>query len=32
MSVAGGNEVITYSDEEFIDDRESVQAQDPSDY
>ena len=32
MSVAGGNEVITYSDEEFIDDRESVQAQDPSHY
>ena len=32
MSVAGGDEVTTYSDEEFIDDRESVQDQDPSDY
>ena len=31
-SVAGGDEVTTYSVEEFIDDRESVQDQDPSDY
>ena len=30
MSVAGGDEVTTYSDEEFIDDRENVQYQDPS--
>ena len=32
MSVSGGDEVINYSDEEFIDDKESVQGQDPSDY
>ena len=32
MSVSGGDEVITYSDEGFIDDRESVQGQDLSDY
>ena len=32
MSVAGGDEVTTYSDEEFRDDRESVQCQDPSNY
>ena len=32
MSVAGGDEVTTYSDEEFRDDRESVQYQDPSNY
>ena len=27
MSVVGSDEVTTYSDEEFIDDRESVQDQ-----
>ena len=32
MSVSGGHEVITYTDEEFIDDRESVQGQDISDF
>ena len=32
MSVAGGDEVTTYSDEEFINDRESLQDQDISDY
>ena len=32
MSVVGGDEVTTYSDEEFIDDRENVQYQDPSHY
>ena len=26
------SEVTTYSDDEFIDDRESIQGQDPSDY
>ena len=30
MSVVGGDEVTTYSDVEFIDDRENVQYQDPS--
>lgn len=32
ISVSSGNEVTTYSDDEFIDDRESIQGQDPSDY
>ena len=32
MSLSGGDKVITYSDEGFIDDRESVQGQDLSDY
>ena len=32
MSVVGGDEVTTYSDEKFIDNRESVQDQNPSDY
>ena len=32
MPVADGDEVKTYSDEEFIDDREGVKDQDPSDY
>lgn len=32
ISVVGGDEVTTYSDGEFIHDRESVQDQDPSDY
>lgn len=32
MLVAGADEVTTYSDEELIDNRESVQDQNPSDY
>ena len=32
MSVVGGDEVTTYSDVEFIDDRENVRYQDPSLY
>lgn len=32
ISIVGGDEVTTYSDGEFIYDRESVQDQDPSDY
>ena len=32
MSISSCNEVTTYSDDEFIDDRESIQGQDPSDY
>ena len=32
ISVLGADEVTTYPDKEFIDDRESVQDQDPSDY
>ena len=32
MSVVGGDEVTSYSDEKFIDNRESVQDQNPSNY
>lgn len=32
MSVLGGDEETTYSNEEIIDDETSVQDQDPSDY